>query len=440
MYERIKLIIGHVAPTSARVWVRGPSGQDAATVFLYPEDSPEDRLRHTVPFDLAGAPAGVLDVEGLRPSTRYLVDAHFGPGDFERGWFRTFPLAPEPFRFLSLSCNKNKTGRRRNYQRICERWLTRDLAFLMHCGDQVYYDHESDEERPPSRELYAERYDLTWGHDDGARRMLGHFPNYMILDDHEIANDFNKDGITATEGAYEVGEYLEHGLPAYETFQHSHNPPTEAGQFYYNFECAGAHFFVLDVRLDRIPAKSNAPQGAMISAQQLESLKAWLLQHRDDLKFVVSPLPFLGEVAITARAPAEKKWNSPDYRGQRDEIIVFLHDHGIDRLVFLTGDMHASYHATLEFTPRSDDEPLTIHELMTGPIFHKLRPYADLGLRNFENTWSPGMGCRATANIEQIHARRSAVEVLVDPTSGDIGYHIVHLKSGKVLEMGSFTV
>ena len=56
--------------------------------------------------------------------------------------------------------------------------------------------------------------------------------------------------------------------------------------------------------------------------------------------------------------------------GQREEILRHIWEHDIERVVFLVGDMHCCYHATMRI--RVDDEPdkcLTINELAAGPIY-----------------------------------------------------------------------
>ena len=90
-------------------------------------------------------------------------------------------------------------------------------------------------------------------------------------------------------------------------------------------------------------------------------LKDWLKTNRDEVKFVATAVPFVGE----ARSGSDK-WCGDDFRHQRDELIEFLAAERVGKPVFLTGDMHCSYHATMTLPHPTGD--LVIHELMSSPI------------------------------------------------------------------------
>lgn len=113
----------------------------------------------------------------------------------------------------------------------------------------------------------------------------------------------------------------------------------------------------LDVRTERYEGDHKT----ICSPDQLAEFKAWLLQHQSAIKFVVTSVPFVGE----ARNGGDK-WCGPSFRPQREEIIEFIASNRIQRLVFLTGDMHCSYHATMAIAAASGE--LTVHELMSSPI------------------------------------------------------------------------
>jgi hypothetical protein len=74
-----------------------------------------------------------------------------------------------------------------------------------------------------------------------------------------------------------------------------------------------------------------------------------------------------------AGARTADKWSARAFARQREAIIRHIHDQDIQRVVFLTGDMHCCYHATMKVgtTEKShgDSRPITIHELAAGPIY-----------------------------------------------------------------------
>jgi phosphodiesterase/alkaline phosphatase D-like protein len=99
-----------------------------------------------------------------------------------------------------------------------------------------------------------------------------------------------------------------------------------------------------------------------MGSQQLERFFDWLMQYRTDVKFVVTSVPFVGEVR-----DRKDKWCSKPFVPQREQVIDFIALNNIPNVIFLTGDMHNSYHATMNLTP-PEGPPVVIHELMSSPI------------------------------------------------------------------------
>ncbi len=433
--DRISAIVGDVTSTTARIWVRGQPDDTQLDVKI--AQSGEVLRRESVALDLEIASAGVLDLEGLIPDTDYSVSFHTG-GEHEQATFRTWGGASERFKFLVLSCNKNYNGED-NFEAIEQICSENDVRLVLHCGDQIYYGHEKDK-CPPSAELYRQRYDQTWGADEYARKLLGRLPNYMVLDDHDIADDFNKAALLSERvDAHSAAEHLEFGLPAYETFQRSHGPrPVREGKHYYSFSVPGAEFFVMDVRLDRRPYRSFALDSEMVSEEQMQDLQCWLSTHRDRLKFVVSSLPFVGEVSfVSKRLSSDKKWDQGGFNDQRKRLVRFIAESDHGRLVFLAGDMHASYVASL--TKKGNEELPLAYELMASPVSHALRAFRDVGLRDRPKIVVKLRDGDIISDIGEIHAKKAVVLVEVAPGSSVVKYEIVGLKGRKTLERGELS-
>jgi hypothetical protein len=232
-------------------------------------------------------------------------------------------------------------------------------AFMIHAGDQIYFDIDFPQRKPCVTE-YWRTYRQTWFEDPKAREFLAHCPHYMILDDHEIIDGFDNDA-----GSRELVARREAALEAYRHYVHSRqpDPPVEGGLFY-EFEYGPAFFFVLDTRTER-----ERQRNRMIGRAQMEALLAWLRRHPRELKFVVSSVPFVAQLSHAAGDGSDErrdKWCADEFKEQRDAIIDEVHRSRIERLVFLTGDMHCAYHATLR-VGRPQDR-LAIHELAGGPI------------------------------------------------------------------------
>src|SRR5262249_54442116 len=79
--------------------------------------------------------------------------------------------------------------------------------------------------------------------------------------------------------------------------------------------------------------------------------------------------PFVAELARSGdSSEVDDKWCGRPFRRQRDEIIDFIEDEAIERVVFLVGDMHCAYHASLSIGNGHRWMRRMIHELAGGPI------------------------------------------------------------------------
>ena len=357
------LIVGHVSQSTARIWTRGE------------KDSKEARLRYreigTTPWE-AATPRPLLphrgfvevfDLPALSHTTSYECELTFKAGKkppVNTATFKTAPLGAADCSFLLGSCNWSRGGlikignARESWEGI--KALVGHLGpdFMLHCGDQVYADIIA-HPLPAFMHLnyYRSLYQNAWKVRPTAE-VLALLPHYMILDDHEIFDDFHN-GKTFLGGPSDP--IRDFAKVVYREYQDSHNPQNFWPDIHYSFEWAGAQFFVLDVRSER----HKGEHSIIVSPQQMTRLKDWLKTNRDAVKFVATAVPFVGE----ARS-GEDKWTGSSFRRQRDEVIDFLAAERIGKLVFLTGDMHCSYHATMTIPQAAG--PLVIHELMSSPI------------------------------------------------------------------------
>jgi hypothetical protein len=261
--------------------------------------------------------------------------------------------------------------------------------FFLHVGDQIYYDFPRPD-RHPDRDEYRLSYREAWVDDDAARYFLANWPHYMIFDDHEFADQYARNFVPPNDASPDV--YLLESTIAYRDYVHGRNPPGRKtayegeGPYWYTFAVGETRFFVLDTRSERW-VKEAAPRRRpqMLDEDQMEHLLKWMGQYPNDLKFVVTSIPFVAELPDTEgplpaaqAAPGEfvrrnrdnDKWSAFDFAGQRDQIIRYVADHDIERLVFLTGDMHCCYHASMHVARRGALKyaGVTIHELAGGPL------------------------------------------------------------------------
>ena len=87
------------------------------------------------------------------------------------------PLLPSPFAGL--------------LQLVCGEAPERP-AFMLHAGDQIYYDFPFPKRTPLLAE-YRRAYRRAWSEDAVLAQLLAQCPHYMCLDDHEIVDRFAND-------------------------------------------------------------------------------------------------------------------------------------------------------------------------------------------------------------------------------------------------------
>ncbi len=367
-----RAILGHVGTDEANIWGRGD------------EDRPYLRVRLTGPDGPITRDFTLLEENGytvnarfrdLAASTDYSYQVllsedgeKWATPDYSSGQFQTDGEQMGETRFLFGSCNFHKIlDNRPAFQAIDQLVDEHEPDFFLHLGDQIYADVPF-----PSTNVrqFRDQYEDAWKSPE-ARALLSQVPNYMILDDHEVVDNFSPDKpldarsrLQMFSEGYWVSEpeqrarMLAAGFQAYREFQHSHNPQTFGSEaLHYTFSKGESEFFVLDARSQR-----NHERGEMIGSAQLERLKSWLSQHREQPQFVVTSVPFLAH-----QKSGDDKWTGPSFLSQRDELLDYIAEENIPGVVFLTGDVHNAYQVHTRLT-NSRGEELMVHELSSSPI------------------------------------------------------------------------
>lgn len=314
--------------------------------------------------------------------TMVLVDVHgkFGPGD----WLRLANGQPK----LNDAVGSKVVAKMVEWVEPAPGY--RKPAFMIHAGDQIYYDFP-DVKRVPEVEGYWSAYRDAWFEDRYQRSFLARGSHYMALDDHEIVDQFSRDCEPLKKedvpedwepADFSADAYRESAMKAYENYVQSRHPkavipdpelkngePETPRWFMYSH--GKAEFFVMDTRTER----RRHQDSKMIGDAQMRAFEKWLTdpEHHTALKFVVSSVPFVAEVGNEQRVSNgddrnDDKWCGAPFRRQRDHIIDFIYENGIDRLVFLVGDMHCAYHASMTIGEGRRWQRRRIHELAGGPI------------------------------------------------------------------------
>ena len=380
----------------------------------------------------------VLDLDGLLPDTRYGYLLHVRDGERVllghnrlRG-FRTPPPYEErrPFQFALFSCHMpyKQSGLfgKRTEVRNLEMWdflgtsLERhgdSVDLVIAGGDQCYSDgvptldiwrylnrrmRKEDENLLPDEasmlSWYRDIYCGYWGF-PSVQEVFESFPTYMIWDDHEIGDGwgshyFGEDGegggvrkmlpaleekgLTRAEGRELAERMFRAASRAYEEYEHSHNPPTDAGVLDYSFRRGGCAYYVLDGRGQR---DINRERFRILGRRQFDRLADWaagLDPEETAFLFVVSAVPVLHTRAGLVNADEQwlieqaglgddlrDSWEHDLHDEERGALLALLFDaaaRGI-RVCVLSGDVHVSAVFSIE-----DGEGRRIYQLTSSAI------------------------------------------------------------------------
>lgn len=369
------LIIGHVSENTARIWVRAVANNESTSTLTAQINLKSDlrTITHNLTIYKHNNFIGVFDFEDLNPSDSgfirmlYTVEVIFKDiakvpiGLSSRGSFNTVPKVLYPVSFLLGSNNlqRNPADGKRVFRNLINVRKHVKPSFMIHAGNQIYVDAPARKNGIQSED-YIKGYTNAWQSREAAE-FHSRIANYTAINDHELyfrfANDVEYDVKPATY-------YLREALPAYQMFQHVRNPQTYGeNTLYYNFNYAGNAFFVLDTRVERFQFVKQGQQRQMIGSQQMEALKNWMLEHKNEPKFIVTSVPFI----TIKETDYSEYWSAEAFVAQKEELLLFIKTNNLTKIVFLTGQGNAALHSKLSIK-NNNGEPTVLHELMCGPL------------------------------------------------------------------------
>ncbi len=373
-------LIGGLSHDRVNLWGRADS---ASTLYAWlgtKKDPGHARLAGKARLTRTTGFAGIVPIKKLQADTTYyfaLTLSKAKPAGKEFKKFRTFPKPGQirPFRFAFGSCFRlGRSDAGASFRHILEHQP--DLPFLLMLGDQIYADewkYNGLGKVAVTRDEYRQVYLNTWS-DPDLRRLLANVPVFMTLDDHEVDNDWHWNDMTRQHAAvpwytrflrWIGGRPLEErrlprgrirdALQTYWEHQAMHAPRlllpaerqkpggdfslTEAdtGSFAYTFYYGPAAFFVMDTRTLRV---YNSETQTVLGEAQWKALQEWLMDVKDSypVKFLVTSSAFLFEMFGDI---ANDRWLA--FPKERDRLLFFLAEQGIENVYFLAGDLHEAH-------------------------------------------------------------------------------------------------
>ena len=401
-------IIGKVTQTTARVLVEFSNGGTERLSLEAPNGTMIYSEAKTYPYRPA-----VFKYSGLEPNTTYKVGTD-RQLKVEKSSFTTFGNQTIPSRFAFVSCNDQRDhymvkDNANLWKDLSNRTQNREIDYLLHLGDQIYADFEFakaiqiienldskdwDSVKEHIRESYRMLYRVNFGSTYQAQAMAN-APNLMILDDHEIANNWGwlKDDAREETAVGYVGRqgqwvYYEYQRQLWEDidFDNIYDIDTE----YHTHIIGDIGLFFLDLRGRRSwhTNINNENLPSYLGARQIIALNEALEPEKGlfancTFTMVLTPIPvgiyeedllqFLEFVEkIIGKAFSVERWR---YKHQL-ETALFLQTLGNwkrgrkDReLVLVGGDVHHSGFMTFyNRDSKEDDFEMQFHQLMTSGI------------------------------------------------------------------------
>ena len=228
------------------------------------------------------------------------------------------------------------------------------ISGLVMTGDQVYVDDMNvvapDRDYPDILAKYRAAFSQP-----NIQALMASLPTYMILDDHEI-----EDNWPANAGGNDNSLYR-NAMAAYEIYQASHGPAYEmatgeqpAGQpphYWYQFAQGDIEWFVMDTRTRR---NLSADDRRIIDADQEQALLKWLINSPARVKMLVTGVMLFPD----SKGNDSDTWKA--FPEQRLRILESIRLHKIRNVLIISGDVHGSLTSRLRHTTDPDFEVQTI--------------------------------------------------------------------------------
>ncbi|ASK63808.1 alkaline phosphatase [Virgibacillus phasianinus] len=353
-------------------------GVPARNVPVHWELAKDEYFRHIVQRGTAIARPELahsihVEVDRLQPDTVYFYRFKAGKEYSQVGKTKTLPANDShvsSLTFAFVSCQQYEHGYYTAYKHLAKE----DLDLVFHLGDYIYeygpneYVADSGNVRTHSGpevkglEDYRNRH-AQYRTDKHLQAAHAAFPWVVTWDDHEVENNYAD---IIPEKGQSVEEFVKRRVAAYQAY-YEHMPLRKSSmphgldmQLYRSFSYGKlATFFVLDTRQYR----SDQANGDKSSPQTPESLnptrtllgekqEKWLLDNIDQSQSSWNVMAQQIFFAKRNYGPSPEKplysmdgWDG--YTPARERITDLASNKGMDNLIVLTGDVHASWASNL---------------------------------------------------------------------------------------------
>lgn len=324
-------MLGAAKPTGVNVWLR-TAQESAVELLVHAPHSPE-----SVVSSVSGNTrsendfTAVLQVEGLKPNTRYEYRIKIDGKEVLRG--ENWELKTAPAKSASTTV-RVAFGGCADYTPTNERmWDTirvrRPDAFLT-LGDNVYIDMPGPVTPWHQQAYYRRQSRPEW------RRLAASTPVYAIWDDHDAATDDVFLGPYVDRPAWKPDQ-LRHFRQQWNNPSYGDEPTTPG--VWSRFQLGRVEFFLLDGRTYRENYLLDKP--SMLGEAQKRWLFKGLRDSKADFKVIASPVAWADDAkSATEGGVAHDTWHG--YHEERQELLDLIADERINGVLLLSSDRHRS--------------------------------------------------------------------------------------------------
>lgn len=264
-------------------------------------------------------------------------------------------------------------------------------AFVVLAGDQIYSDASAGLFDPSALDdRYKRPYEKMFSNIH-VRGVLRRRPAYMMLDDHEIGDDWSDEPDRAARDA------LKAGREGYCKYQRALDGVQD--QLWYTFTRAGLDFFMGDTRSERqARSLNNIGSAEIMSDGQMTKLLAWLQQERQGPRFVVTPSMIGPRKRAQAGASEAGRlrcdgWDA--YPASLHKLLGAICLLNIRDVVFISGDEHISFDSILTLSGAGNT--VTVRSIHASALYAPY-PFANARVDDFmpdSDCWrfSAARGC-----------------------------------------------
>ncbi|WP_371811959.1 alkaline phosphatase D family protein [Ruegeria sp. R13_0] len=251
--------------------------------------------------------------------------------------------------------------------------------FMIFAGDQVYVDPTAGLFDPSdSDDKYRIPYE-NWLRMRSTRTALRSVPSFMLLDDHEITDNWEP---VATPDTAQNQAALQNGWPAFEKYQRGVNKVLR------DFSFDGFPFYFLDARTMRSHRKVGMLNTAKLFADpDIAHLKNWLNQNeiKSLPKFVVTPSMLLPRHRRAVQRNSDlnagnlSALHSDGWDGYPEtmrDLLAFIAENAIKHVVFLSGDEHRGCIAKADLNDDQGSLITRVHSIHTSAMWSPF-PFAN---------------------------------------------------------------